>query len=587
MKLFSNSNKIKVGILLLLALGMCVGLRAETQYAPNEKETKLMSLLENRLLKPFRNSTVDMPQRNGNQIQAEVSGKPRTALDTIWVREYRGPGGGDCYPWPHAIAVDDSGNVYMAGASYGIGTQRDYTTIKYDREGNEIWVARYDLYGGEDVVRAMTIDDSGNVYVTGISGYLMSSTLTTIKYDSNGDTVWVRQHTGSGGFLNYGSALVVDDSGNAYVTGFETGVSLDGNCVTLKYNKEGSLIWCAIYDTPGTDMDLAEGMDIALDNAGNIYVGGHYTPDLGVTDYMTIKYSPDGETLWCQIWDGGDNDWDYGEHIVADDSGNSYITGAANFYETTTLKYDTNGNLQWVNPGTSYYPLDLTRDASGNILVTSYSNTYNGSPWVTIKYNPAGDCVWWRSYSDGKRPWDMTVDSSGNLYVAGSGIGPVCEDEYHTVKYDSSGNQLWVVTYNGYGWYNCAFGVALDDSGYVYVTGEVDENYGGSGSITTIKYRQLPIGVAEQQAVNTGANGFRVVNPVRDNIIVYVPNNINGYTSLSLYNVSGRLVKNLNADLTKTERQINIPANELSNGIYFLRIHTAKEDQVLKVVKVR
>ncbi|MFA5033978.1 MAG: SBBP repeat-containing protein, partial [bacterium] len=64
---------------------------------------------------------------------------------------------------------------------------------------NEMWVARYDRVGYPyfDHAYAMAVDDSGNVYVTGSS---MDTTAypdyATIKYNSSGDTVWVRRYDG-------------------------------------------------------------------------------------------------------------------------------------------------------------------------------------------------------------------------------------------------------------------------------------------------------------------------------------------------------------------------------------------------------
>ena len=52
---------------------------------------------------------------------------------------YDGPGYGSDYPC--AIAVDNWGNIYVAGRSYSASSRDDYTTIKYDSDGNELWVA--------------------------------------------------------------------------------------------------------------------------------------------------------------------------------------------------------------------------------------------------------------------------------------------------------------------------------------------------------------------------------------------------------------------------------------------------------------
>ncbi|MCJ7831622.1 MAG: hypothetical protein MUP86_03795, partial [Dehalococcoidia bacterium] len=80
--------------------------------------------------------------------------------------------------------VDVSGNVYVTGWSYGSGTDYDYATIKYDTDGNEKWVARYDGPASDyDSAGALGVDGTGNVYVTGYSPASGTSyDYATIKY---------------------------------------------------------------------------------------------------------------------------------------------------------------------------------------------------------------------------------------------------------------------------------------------------------------------------------------------------------------------------------------------------------------------
>src|SRR6202158_4706801 len=82
-----------------------------------------------------------------------------------WVARYTGPLGS---AMPLAIAVDGKGYIYVTGWSRGIGTGYDYATVKYDSEGNEVWVARYNGPANwDDIATAVAVDAEDNVYVTG------------------------------------------------------------------------------------------------------------------------------------------------------------------------------------------------------------------------------------------------------------------------------------------------------------------------------------------------------------------------------------------------------------------------------------
>jgi len=145
------------------------------------------------------------------------------SVDTDWVRRYDGPGSED--DWPVAMAVDDSGRIYVTGHCRDTGVNADLATIKYLPNGDTAWVRTYSGPGDyTDRAFALAIDASYNVYVTGeIYSVESSHDYVTIKYTPEGDTAWVRRYNGPGDAYDAAYAIAVSDSGYIYVTGSSRG----------------------------------------------------------------------------------------------------------------------------------------------------------------------------------------------------------------------------------------------------------------------------------------------------------------------------------------------------------------------------
>lgn len=419
-------------------------------------------------------------------------------VDTAWVRRYDNPLNGDDHAY--AIAVDDTGNVYVTGQSYGI-TGYDCATVKYDQQGNKLWVKRYNGTGNSyDVANAIAVDVSGNVYVTGYSyGSGTYADYAIIKYDSNGNQLWVQVYNGLGNSYDEARAIALDKLGNVYVTGKSHGSGTGYDYVTIKYYPDGDTAWTRRYNGPGNDIDCPRG--IAVDNSGNVYVTG-YSYDSGTSlDYATIKYDLQGNQLWVQRYDGPGNGDDVAYAIALDNSGNVYVSGygvgTGTYEDYITIKYDPQGNQVWVKiyngPSNGWdYALAMALDNPGNVYVTGYR--YEGD-YTTIKYDPQGNELWVKAYDGPGNFTDIAhaiaVDKFGNIYVTGKSYGDGTSEDYATIKYNPQGNQIWVQRYNGPGnFYDEAWAIAVDNSGNVYVTGE-SEGTGTSYDFATIKYVQL------------------------------------------------------------------------------------------------
>ena len=201
----------------------------------------------------------------------------------LWVNRYTTAGNAVA----DDLAVDSAGNVYVTGYSES-GGNADYATIKYSPDGAELWVRRYDGPAGNDVALAMALDSAGNAYVTGRSMAATGSDCATIKYSPDGAELWVRRYSGPGG--NAGAtALAVDSSGNVYVAGNSVAATSTGYAM-VKYGPDGAELWVRHYDGPaGNDYATA----LAVDSSGNAYVTGRSYGNGTGYDYATVKYSQD------------------------------------------------------------------------------------------------------------------------------------------------------------------------------------------------------------------------------------------------------------------------------------------------------
>jgi hypothetical protein len=141
------------------------------------------------------------------------------------------------------------------------------------------------------------LDKAGNVFVTGQACYLYDNnyydtvSFGTYKANTNGSWVWTNQFPPVGPFsASAGLAIAVDSGSNCYVTGYSPGTNSNNDIVTIKYDPNGNQVWLQRYNGPGNGNDA--GNAIAVDNNGNVYVTGYDTTTAGGTEMVTIKYSP-------------------------------------------------------------------------------------------------------------------------------------------------------------------------------------------------------------------------------------------------------------------------------------------------------
>ncbi len=309
------------------------------------------------------------------------------------------------------VAVDSQNNVIVTGAARNAVTGNDdYLTIKYDSNGNVQWMKSYSG-AGNDYAFGVAVDSQNNVIVTGGSYNAGRGNydFLTIKYDSNGNVQWMRSYTGAGNDPAFGVAVdsknnVIADSGfgaavdsqnNVIVTGrsYNAGTG-NWDYLTIKYDSNGNVQWMKSYSGAGNDSALG----VAVDSQNNVIVtGGSYNARIGNSDFLTIKYDSNGNVQWMRNYSGAGNDEALG--VAVDSQNNVIVTGHSRNASGTgsgddylTIKYDSNGNVQWMKSytGTSNdWAFGVAVDSQNNVIVTGVSYNAAGTgnhDSLTIKY---------------------------------------------------------------------------------------------------------------------------------------------------------------------------------------------------------
>ena len=434
-----------------------------------------------------------------------------------WAVQYRGTNLGGRYAY--AIALDKYNSVYVAGYSYEGSNYFDFCTVKYNSNGVQQWVRTYNgPISGIDQAQQITVDIAGNIYV---SGFSVNSGNATVKYSPDGNELWVKT------FPYWGdvNGLLTDENCNVYIA-----FDLVGAAATIKYDSAGNELWTRFYEGYGPRIGAKS---IALDKYNDVYITGYSWRPQIESEYFTIKYSSSGIQQWLRRFsiDSTQNSQSKANAIAIDDACNIYVSGFTELNASipkylTTLKYTINGDLLWIQ----------TNKESLNSI-----KTY------------------------------MTIDKNSNVYAVGQvslpspiywGMG--------VIKYDSFGTEKWMTVYESV----IPNGINIDNFFNVFLSGK------SVSRMCTIKYTQ-PVGV-----INTGAeipkyfklyqnypNPFNPVTKIKFNLPVPqagLPPSEGLRVRLIIYDILGREIKTLvNEELKPGTYEIDFDGSNYPSGVYF------------------
>ena len=194
------------------------------------------------------------------------------------------------------------------------------------------------------------------------------------------------------------------------------------------------------------------------------------------TSSISIIYADNYHIVWTNTYNPGNNDRSC--DIAVDSAENVYVTGVmdnGSDNDYFTIKYSNSGAICWskqYDGGDNDFANSIAVDGNGNVYVTGEKGIGGGnSAYFTIKYDNNGNLIWTNQHassgSDGAT--GIAIDNSGNVFV--TGYKDNLTGDYFTIKYDSNGNIIWTNQYDGGSW-DSATAIAVDNiSGNIYVTG--------------------------------------------------------------------------------------------------------------------
>lgn len=349
------------------------------------------------------------------------------------------------------------------------------------------WAATYTGFGDAP---HMTTDAGGNVYIAGDNS--PNSATLLLKYSPSGTVQWTASYSYSYVPSSYAQTIVgvaTDPSGNTYIcvnvyqttyTGPHETITPAG-VATVKFSPSGSQLWAQFTTIGGIPVSASA---MTVDAAGNTYFTGNYNPGLN-TDYVTVKVNTNGVQRWAVTYNGtAGNGNDLGTAIAVDAGGNVYVTGSSQgaipikersgyFYLNTgfdivTIKLDSLGNTLWNQryndaQNDDDYASVMTLDASGNVYVAG--TTSNTGTAITLAYSSDGTPLWTDQNAASSSTAAIAVDPSGNTFTSGY----TSTNSFIITKYAPGGSSLWTFLPNA-GWLYDQIAMALDNQGNCYLT---------------------------------------------------------------------------------------------------------------------
>ncbi len=482
-----------------------------------------------------------------------------------------------------------------ATTSYGQGSA-DAIMIKTDNAAQILWSKVYGLSDFDNSEFAIEAPDGGYVGV-GRSIVAIGSGTTDawiFKTDSDGVLQWSKSYGNNG--VNDGFVHAINSIGGFTFVGNTRSIGSGSDDVFLVHTDlNGDTIFTRSYGSP----ELEIGIGVIQTTNGDYVICGRqvtFTNGIPESDGLILRTNNNGDLLWSKLY--GDSLWEEFQSIREMPNGDLVVAGStvsfgAGDYDILVVRTDANGQLisdyAYGGPKTdAAYNLivnpDLSMVMSGYSEGFGYGHRTNGDDSTNVfllKVQEDGTFDWMMTYGDGLQDeaYRSAKTSDGGYMISGytTNYTPQDSTQMLFVKTDPNGlsgcHELPVTPVFS--------SVVIPDT----LAGFIQSSGVNVSNVNSIELAVTP--------VNNDACLFATVNeneqlknisvfpnPFDNQITIDFKNN--QVSNFSVSDIQGRILvfKNLS-----NENNFTINTSLFESGIYFLRINSASQQQIFKVVK--
>ena len=383
--------------------------------------------------------------------------------------------GGNRPDYAKDMAIDLDNNIYVGITSrsdtcyfktgyYTLWGETDFFIVKYNSNGNELWVKQ-----------------CGGPYEPHFGGYSGKDGIIALKYDQTTNSIY-----GYGGFVgtcNFGEITIGSSS------------PYDMDIFIAKFNLDGNCIWAKRIGCTNEDERWDRAFSMSIDNYGCLYVCA-YLPFSGTFDNTPAefggnlaKFDPDGNCLWVKkiipvqniglipplffLYSYIINESLYltGYNIKSEFTVDTISMSIPNYSGQLIASFDLNGNIKWLKAiggptGTSLLK-EIDSDDLENIYIPgAFSGSYatfgidtifsdTGRGIYVAKYNKEGTLVWLKhaDVTNSANASSVNRDSKGFLYLSGGFSGTINFDSFQLNSI--SENDLYIIKFDQEGNFLC------------------------------------------------------------------------------------------------------------------------------------